>query len=129
MALRHAQRGEPGLAQIVVVLEGEARLAIVFVGARGEAPAAELAAPLDRRRLPLAEPHRKLSRRKPSTAALNAWGCSRLLRWPALAMTLSLAPGMRSAMGRGTPGGVNVSSAPTTTWVGTSILSRSGERS
>src|SRR5882672_8042896 len=73
----HADLQQPGLAQIVVVLERERGLAVVARGARRELLAPERGGELDQLAL--------LRREKSTTAPLNAAGCSTLAMCPAAA--------------------------------------------
>src|SRR5260370_35961344 len=70
----------------------------------------------------------RCSFRNPSTALLNASGRSILLKRPAPSIIVKRAPGILRAISREVAGGVRVSSAPTTTCVGTAIASSSSTR-
>ena len=75
VALRDGEGEQAGLAEVGVVLEGERRLAIVAMGARGEAVAAQRADQLDEALLLLAQrrvhARRKTRSRSPAPADLK----------------------------------------------------------
>src|SRR6185369_10884364 len=138
--LRHAQAEQAGVLQVRVVLEGEARFAVVFLRALGESRA-ERFGECDQFLLFVTQfktgtgdgvariDHRLWFFRKKSRASLNSSGWSMGPRWPQPCSSTYSEPGILPAIFSIIAGGAVLSSEPAISSVGTLMSASSLRRS